>query len=79
MPRLVPNWKESHRWYSMRAQALSVAILATWQVVPDDLRAVAPHWLQVAVLVLLLSAGIVGRLVEQPNVSVEPNSGRSAG
>lgn len=79
MPRLVPNWKECHRWYSVRAQALGVAILATWQVVPDDLRSAAPHWLQVTVLVLILLAGIGGRLVEQSNVTDRPDSRRSAG
>lgn len=79
MPRLVANWKQCHRWYSVRAQALSVAVFATWQLVPEDLRAVAPHWLQVTVLVLMLLAGLASRLVEQPNVPSGPDTGRIPG
>ncbi len=77
MPRLVHDWKRAHRWFSVQVPALSVAILLTWQAVPDDLRAAAPSWLQVSVLVILILAGIAGRLVEQPNVTRGPDSGRS--
>lgn len=64
--RLVSDWKRAHRWYSTQAPALAVALLVTWQTLPDDLRAQAPHWLQIGVLVVLLLGGIAGRLIDQP-------------
>lgn len=66
--RLVSDWKSAYRWYSTQAPALTVALLVTWQALPDDLREQAPHWLQVSVLVVLLLGGIAGRLISQTPV-----------
>lgn len=64
--RLVRDWKRAHRWYSTQAPALAVALLLTWQTLPEDIRSQAPDWLKIGVLVILLLGGIAGRLIDQP-------------
>ena len=57
MPKLIPNWRQAWRMFSVQAQASSVAILGAWQALPDDLRAKVPE---------SVVLGIVGRLIDQP-------------
>ena len=67
--KLIPEWKRAWRMFSVQAQGAALAILGTWQVFPEDLKAsVPPHlvaWLAMGLLVF----GIAGRLIEQPKVS----------
>ena len=67
-PRLIPQWKRAWRMFSVQAQALAVAVLGGWQALPDDLRATIPPWAVVTLATVLLLAGIVGRLIDQPQV-----------
>lgn len=66
--RLIPNWKRCYRMFSVQAMALAGAIQGAWPMVPDDMKATLPptlvHWASVVLLV----AGIVGRMVDQPKV-----------
>jgi hypothetical protein len=64
--KLIPNWKRSYRMFSVQAMALAAAISGAWPVVPDDLKAMLPPHLVHIVAVVLLVAGIAGRLVDQP-------------
>lgn len=65
---LIPNWRQAWRMFSVQAQAIALAILGAWQVLPEDLKAQLPHnlvyWLAMGLMVL----GIIGRLVHQPSV-----------
>lgn len=70
--RLVPNWHNAHRWLSTRAMALATALLITWPMVPSDLRATAPEWLQRGALCLILLGGLAGRLVIQEDKDADP-------
>lgn len=65
---LIPNWRRAWRMFSVQAQVLSVAVLGGWQATPDELRAAVPAWAVVSIAVALLLAGIVGRLIDQPEV-----------
>ena len=65
-PRLIPNWRRAWRMASVQAQAIALAVLGGWQAMPDELRAVVPTWAVLGVAMLLLVAGIVGRLIDQP-------------
>ena len=67
-PRLIPQWKRAWRMFSVQAQALAVAVLGGWQALSDDLRATIPPWAVVTLATVLLLAGIVGRLIDQPKV-----------
>ncbi len=63
--RLVENWKEAWRWFSLQAMALVVAVQGAWAAMPDDLKQHFPSWLVTALSVSLLLLGIGGRLVRQ--------------
>lgn len=69
--RLIPNWRRAWRMFSVQAQALVMAVLGGWQALPDDLRASIPPWAVVTLATALLLAGIVGRLIDQPQVRAE--------
>lgn len=78
--KLIPQWRDWHRFWSVRLQLLGAAILTlaletpnalltVWSMVPADLRSELPEgtgkWIGVAVIAL----GIVARLVRQPSLN----------
>ena len=65
MPKLIPNWRQAWRMFSVQAQASSVAILGAWQALPDDLRGKVPEPVVLGIVGALLVFGIVGRLIDQ--------------
>jgi hypothetical protein len=66
--RPIPNWKRAWRMFSVQAQALALAILGAWQVMPEDLKAQLPPEAAFWCAMLLLVFGIAGRLIDQPKV-----------
>jgi len=52
--------------FSVQAQALALAILGAWQVMPQDLKSAIPPGAVFWCAMGLLLAGIIGRLVDQP-------------
>lgn len=64
---LVDDWKSAWRWFSMNCMVIATAIQGAWVYIPDDLRANVPAHLISTVTILLLTLGIVGRLVKQGN------------
>lgn len=67
--KLVDNWRRLHRAFSVQAMAIAAAIQATWPSIPEDLKATLPHHLVNIVSVVLLVAGIVGRMVDQGSIT----------
>jgi len=63
--RLVDEWKNAWRWFSLQAMALTAAIQAAWATIPDDLKQHFPARLVTVVSVGLLLLGIGGRLMRQ--------------
>lgn len=66
LPELVEDWRDAWRWFSVRAMTLALALQGAWVMVPTDLRAKVPEQAALILTLLLLAAGIVGRLVKQP-------------
>lgn len=66
--QLIPNWRQAWRMFSVQAQAVALAVMGAWQVMPDDLRGRVPAWAVLTVAMVLLVAGIIGRLIDQPSV-----------
>ena len=64
-PHLVPNWRAAWKWFSVQAMILSTAILSTWALLPADLKAKLPEDIGLVAAIVALSAGMVGRLVDQ--------------
>lgn len=70
--RLVDDWKQWHRWWSMRWIIASVflgAVAASYALLPDDWLPAVPQWIKGALaLATVLTAGCaaVGRVMDQP-------------
>lgn len=84
--KLIPQWREWHRFWSVRLQLLGAAILTlaletpnalltVWSMVPADLRTELPEgtgkWIGIAVIAL----GIVARFIRQPKLA-QPGVGQ---
>lgn len=63
--RLVEEWRQAWRWFSVQAMTLSVLVQAAWEALPADLKQYLPHGLGMALSLGLLVCGIIGRLVRQ--------------
>lgn len=63
--RLVANWKRAWRWISVQAMVLAGALQGAWMFVPDDLRASIPPGVVQGFTIVLLTLGVIGRLVDQ--------------
>jgi hypothetical protein len=63
--KLIENWKDAWRWFSVQSMAISGAALAGWAMFPDDLKAALPAEWVAGFAVGVLVFGIVGRLVDQ--------------
>jgi len=63
--KLIPDWKDSWRWFSVWCMTISGAIPAAWLAVPDDMRSAVPsEWMAVGAVIIAV-LGIIGRLVDQ--------------
>ena len=71
--KLVPDWKQGWRWFSVHAHLAQLAVIATWGEVPADARSSVPANIVVGVVALIGVLGLLGRFVDQggPNVSAQ--------
>ena len=80
--RLVDDWKQAHRWSSMRFLAIGGAAALVLKTTPDSVLAYAPGWmlqgLSIVSIASFFLAGL-GRVtqVEKPNVDMDhkPDTG----
>ena len=70
--KLIPEARRAWRMFSVQAQALALALLGSWQAIPEDLKAKLPQSLVYWVAMGLMVLGIVGRLIHQPKVQETP-------
>jgi len=63
--RLVENWKQAWRWFSVQSLALIVALPTVWAAMPADAKAFIPAGWGTWVLAGLAVAGLIGRLIDQ--------------
>lgn len=66
--KLVDNAKQWYKMFSMQANALNVAFLGTWSLLPAKFQDVLPVGAVVGIAVTLLILGTVGRLVKQDSL-----------
>jgi hypothetical protein len=67
--KLVDDAGKAGKWFSMWAMGLSSAFLASWALIPEDLKSyltgsIPPQYISLAVAGVLV-LGMVGRLVKQ--------------
>lgn len=63
--KLVDNWKQGWKWFSVQFVAAATAIQLSVLAFPDSMRAWLPDWLTHVLAVMLLAGAALGRLVEQ--------------
>ena len=64
--KLVDDFKDAWKWFSVQAMVLAGAIQGAWIYIPDSLRSSIPAGVVQGVTIALLVFGVVGRLVDQP-------------
>ena len=62
---IVAEWRQAWRWFSLQAMLLSGVVQGVWETLPADLKQYLPHWLGLALSLVILLLGICGRLVKQ--------------
>lgn len=66
--KLIQDWRQAWRFYSVQALAVIAAIPIVWASLPEEWRATVPsEWIKVMVVVVAV-AGILGRIIQQPGV-----------
>lgn len=63
--KLVPNWKEAGRWFSVQLLTLIAALQLAWETLPPDALAVIPEDWRGYITLGLAVLAIFGRLVDQ--------------
>lgn len=67
--KMVSNWKQSWKWFSVQAFALLAAAPAAWLMMPEDWRSAVPDEWKAVACMIVAGIGIVGRVVSQAKPS----------
>lgn len=67
-PQLIPNWRQCWRMISWQADALPLAAVGIWQVMPAEWRSTVPDGWLLAGAVCFFVVGVIGRLIQQPKL-----------
>lgn len=74
--RLVSNWRNSWKWFSIHCFTLTGIINATWLEIPPDMKSALPGKYLVISTIVLAALGILGRITHQESAVVStPNNG----
>jgi hypothetical protein len=65
-PELTPGWRRAWRWYSVQAMAALAGLPIAYMALPADWQAAIPDSWKMGAVFVVLVAGIVGRIVKQP-------------
>lgn len=63
--KLIPDWREAWKWFSVQAFAIIIALPMIWGTLPADVKAYLPEEWRPWVMVALAVAGILGRIIDQ--------------
>ena len=73
--RLVDNWKNLHRFYSVWAASIGGGLLTAWQIIPDDMRAYLPHFIPIVAAYVTLICVVIGAATKQDFRGKPPTDG----
>ena len=65
--KLVPDAKQSWKWYSQRTMAIAAVLPFAWEQMPPELKSAVPDAMMPYIVAAVLVAGMIGRLIEQEN------------
>lgn len=63
--KLIKNWRQAPKLFSVQAQAVAMAILGTWAAMPDDWKLMINPRVVYGLAIITLVAGVLGRLIDQ--------------
>lgn len=63
--KLIPDWKDAWKWFSVQALAVLVALPLVWASLPADLKAFVPDGWERWILIAVAAAGLIGRIIDQ--------------
>jgi protein-S-isoprenylcysteine O-methyltransferase Ste14 len=63
--KLVHDWKQAWRWFSVQALALVALLPVVWPSLPPQVTAWVPEEWRPWVVVIIAIGGIAGRLIDQ--------------
>lgn len=70
--KLVSDWREAWRWFSVQALAVLVALPLVWASLPSDLKAFVPDGWERWILIAVAAAGLIGRVIDQQKPAPAP-------
>jgi hypothetical protein len=63
--KLVDNWKDAWRWFSMWFLGFAAAAQVAWETLPPEAIAVVPEQWRGYITIGLLVAAAIGRVIDQ--------------
>lgn len=63
--KLIADWKQAWKWFSMWSMGASTAFLSTWALLPAKFQDSIPQNVVIGIAVGLLAIGMAGRVVQQ--------------
>lgn len=66
--KFIDNAKHWYKMFSLQANALNVAFLGTWSILPNHFQEALPVPVVVSIAIGFLLLGTLGRLIKQPSV-----------
>lgn len=67
--KLIPEWRKAWRMFSVQAQAIGVALCATYVQMYDQLKEAFPPAWMAGLTAAIFAVGILGRVIKQEKVS----------
>ncbi|CAH0198087.1 hypothetical protein SRABI106_01465 [Rahnella aquatilis] len=67
--RLVENWKQCWKWFSIHALLIAGVLPSVWATLPPDLKAYIPPSIMGLITAVVAVSGVVGRLTDQSKKS----------
>lgn len=64
-PILITDWYKSWKFWSMQLMGIDAAFIASWNGIPEDIKAHFPTGFYSTISIGLLLAGMVSRVVNQ--------------
>jgi hypothetical protein len=63
--KLIPDWREAWKWFSVQAFAIIIALPMIWAAMPADVKGYLPDEWKPWIMIALAVAGILGRIIDQ--------------
>jgi hypothetical protein len=63
--KLVSNWKDAWKWFSMWCMGAAAAMQSAWVTIPQEWRDTIPNDYVMYATIIALMLGAVGRVVDQ--------------